>query len=318
MSSPRHDKIGLALGSGAARGLAHIGVLRVLEEERVPVAAIAGTSIGALIGALYAAGVTIAQMEEIARNVDWRDLARLVDPVFPGAGLIDGKKVARFIAGILPVHSFEELRLPFAVTATDVETGEDLVIKQGNLLEAVRAAIAFPGIFTPVRFGDRFLVDGGLCNPVPVDVAWELGSDKVIGVCAIPKVRRLHRETFLEPARDEKSPGSWRELFTAEGVERLFRDIWPGGERDAKESINSSGKGRKPPGLLKIFAQSIAIMENQINDLRLGQNHIDLLLRPRLDNFNLFEFNRAAEAIHAGEMEARAKLPAILQMCSHD
>jgi len=318
MSIRRHPKIGLALGSGAARGLAHIGVLRVLEEERVPVAAIAGTSIGALIGALYAAGVPVTQMEEIARDVDWRDLARLVDPVFPGAGLIDGKKVARFIAGILPVQSFDELRVPFAVTATDVETGEDLFIKQGNLLEAVRAAIAFPGIFTPVRFGNRFLVDGGLCNPVPVDVVQELGGEKVIGVCAIPKVRRPHRETFLEPVPSDKSPGSWRELFTAEGVERLFREIWPGGQRDSNGSGNSPDKDRKPPGLLRIFAQSVAIMENQINDLRLGQNHVDLLLRPALENLNLFEFHRASEAIRAGEKEARSKLSAIWQMCAQD
>ena len=317
MSDSHPPKVGLALGSGAARGLAHIGVLKVLEEEHIPIAAIAGTSIGAMIGALYAAGVPLAQMEEIARDVDWRDLARLVDPVLPGAGLIDGKKVARFIDELLPVQRFEDLRLPFAVTATDVETGEDLFIKQGDLLAAVRAAIAFPGIFTPVRFGDRFLVDGGLCNPVPVDVARELGSDKVIGICAIPEMRRPHRETFLETPRREKPAASWRELFTAERVERLFRDIWPGSERNARPGQNP-GKERKPPGLLKIFAQSIAIMENQINALRLEQNHIDVLLRPQFEDFNLFEFNRAADAIHAGEIEARAKIPAIREMCGLD
>ena len=318
MNSRQQHKIGLALGSGAARGLAHIGVLKVLEEAEVPIAAVSGTSIGALIGALYASGVSVSQMEEIARNVDWRDLARLADPVFPGAGLIDGKKVSRFIAELLPVQSFEELRFPFAVTATDVETGEDLFIKQGNLLEAVRAAISFPGVFTPVRFGERFLVDGGLCNPVPVDVARDLGCDKVIGVCAIPAMRRPHRETFLERPRDEQGHGSWREIFTAEGVERLFRDIWHGNGAVGKSAEKIAERERKPPGLLKIFAQSIAIMENQINDLRLAQNHIDLLLRPRLDDFNLFEFNRAGEAIRAGELEARQKLPAILQMCGRD
>lgn len=318
MNLRRHDKIGLALGSGAARGLAHIGVLKVLEGEQVPLTAIAGTSIGALIGALYASGVTVDQMEEIVRNVDWRDLARLVNPVFPGSGLIDGKKVARFIAGLLPVQRFDGLHIPLAVTATDIETGEDLFIKQGDLVEAVRAAIAFPGIFPPVPFGDRFLVDGGLCNPVPVDVVRDFDCNKVIGVCAIPKVHKPRRETFLASGRNEKPSGSWRALFTAEGVERLFRDIWPAGEREEKDQGNGSGKERKPPGLLKVFAQSIAIMENQINELRLGQNHFDLLLRPRLENFNLFEFNRAAEAIRAGEEEARAKLPAILQMCGRD
>ncbi len=305
-------KLGLALGGGAARGLAHIGVLRVLEQEGIQVDAIAGTSSGALIGGLYAAGVSVAQMEEVARDVDWRDLARLVDPVFPGSGLIDGKKVAQFIKELLPVDRFEDLKIPLAVTATDVETGEGIIIKQGNLLEALRAAIAFPGIFTPVRFRDRFLVDGGLCNPVPVDVARSLGADKVIGICAIPDSRLAQKETFLPPepqATPEKS--SWKDLFTAEGVERLFRDIWPGNERDSAKTRENGGRDRKPPGLLRIFAQSVAIMENQINDLRLEKNQIDLLLRPQFNDFTLFEFQRAEEAIQAGEGEARKHLDEI-------
>jgi len=316
----RKARIGLALGSGAARGLAHIGVLKVLEENEIPVAAIAGTSIGAMIGAFYAAGVPVARMEEIACDVDWRDLTRLVDPVFPGAGFIDGKKVGRFIAELLPVHSFEELRIPLAVTATDIETGENLIIRQGNLLEAVRAAIAFPGLFTPVRFRERFLVDGGLCNPVPADVVREMGADKVLGVCAIPGLGQPRRETFLdpEPRDEEKSGGSWREFFTAEGVERLFRDIWRNNDHKTAEKDRNGGRGRRPPGLLKIFAQSVAIMENQINDLRLAGNSIDLLLKPCFDDFNLFEFNRAEEAILAGERSAREHLVKIREMAAGD
>jgi NTE family protein len=126
MTQPhKRKKIGLALGSGAARGLAHIGVLKVLEEEGIGIDVIAGTSIGAFIGALYAAGVSVAQMEEVALNVDWRRLARLIDPTFPSAGLIDGKKVSLFMSELLPVRTFEELQIPLAVIATDLETGEE-------------------------------------------------------------------------------------------------------------------------------------------------------------------------------------------------
>jgi NTE family protein len=309
----------LALGGGAARGLAHIGVLKVLVQHQIQIDAIAGTSTGALIGGLYAAGVSVAQLEEVARDVDWRDLARLVDPIFPGSGLIDGKKVARFIAELLPVDRFEDLKIPLAVTATDVETGEGLFIKQGNLLEALRAAIAFPGIFTPVLFGDRFLVDGGLCNPVPVDVARELGARKVIGVCAIPDARLVSKETFLAPEGPpvaEKS--SWRDLLTAEGVDRLFRDIWPGSKRETAKNRDNGGRERKPPGLLRIFAQSVAIMENQINDLRLEKNQIDLLLRPQFTDLTLFEFQRAEEVILAGEEVTRAHLDEIRELAGSD
>ena len=319
MAFPNRHTLGLALGSGAARGMAHIGVLKVLEEHHITIDRISGTSIGALIGGLYAARVPIAQIEEVACGADWRDLTRLVDPIFPTSGIIDGKKVARFIAELLPVRRFEELHIPLAITATDVESGEPLYIHQGNLLEGLRAAIAFPGIFTPVRFGDRFLVDGGLCNPVPVDILRELGAERVIGVCAIPDLRPQCFETVLSPeAFDKPVKGSLRNLFTVEGFERRFRDLWSGADLEPKGSVENSVNGRKPPGIFKIFAQSIAIMENQINELRLAQNHIDLLLRPQFPGLNLFEFHRAEEAIRAGEEVTRTHLDEIRALARID
>ena len=297
-------KIGLALGSGAARGLTHIGVLKVLEKTGTRIDAIAGTSIGAVIGALYAAGVPVSQMEEVARNVDWRQLARLLDPTLPTSGLIDGRKVTRFMAELLPVRTFEELKIPLAVVATDVETGEMLIIKKGNLLLALQAAIAFPGIFTPVRFGDRFLVDGGLCNPVPADVVRELGADSVIGVCAIPEVYKAPTETYLPPAEEENegAQGHPFEFFNAVRIESVLMDILRrnGNGKRAGNDISQ----RKPPSLLRVCAQSVVIMENQINQLRLERNDIDLLIRPDLKNIALLDFHRAAEVIQAGETAA--------------
>jgi len=302
----KQSKIGIALGSGAARGMAHIGVLKVLEQTGVQIGAVAGTSIGAFIGALYAAGVPVGQMDEVARNVDWRQLARLLDPALSTSGLIDGKKVARFMAELLPVRTFEELEIPLAVVATDVESGEMLVIKKGDLLQALQAAIAFPGIFTPVRFGDRFLVDGGLCNPVPVDVVRELGAQKVIGVCAIPEVHKASAEAYLPPTAEDKvkAGGHLFELFNASRIENVLKDILR--LNDNGERAGKSASQRKPPSIFRVCAQSVVIMENEINQLRLERNNFDLLIRPSFNNIALLDFHRAAEAIQAGEMAANS------------
>lgn len=302
----KQRKIGLALGSGAARGMAHIGVLKVIEKTGIRIDAVAGTSIGACIGALYAAGVTVGQMEEVASNVDWRQLARLLDPTLPTSGLIDGRKVARFMAELLPVRTFEELKIPLAVVATDVETGEMLIIKKGDLLQALQATIAFPGIFTPVRFGNRFLVDGGLCNPVPVDVVRELGAEFVIGVCAIPEVRKAPAETYLPSTATDKGEdrGYLSQLFNAARVEGILRDILGRNGGDEKNAKDAARRERKPPGIFRVCAQSVVIMENEINQLRLERNDIDLLIRPDLKGIALLDFHRAAEAIQSGEWAA--------------
>lgn len=305
-TAPSRPKLGLALGSGAARGLAHIGVLKVLEQAEIPVDIIAGTSMGAFIGAMYAAGVPVAHMEKAALEIDWRSMARLLDPMLPISGLTDSKKLISFMADLLPAHNFSDLNRPLAVTATDINTGEAVIIKQGDLLEALRASLAFPGIFSPVRFGQRFLVDGGLCKPIPVDVARHLGAEKVIGVCTIPAVNKQTPETFLPAVHVLKKPGRrWRNLFSARTIEQAFRSAIG---QEFKEFARSD---LKTPNIFRVCAQSVVIMENVINDLHLCQNPHDLLIRPRLDGISLLEFHRAKEVITAGEASARAALPEI-------
>lgn len=307
-------KLGLALGSGAARGLAHIGVLKVLEEEKIPVDVIAGTSIGAFIGALFAAGLPVRQMEQVALEVDWRRLARMIDPIFPTSGLIDGGRVSRFMEELLPVRTFEQLHVPLAMITTDIESGEPVVIRRGDLLTALRAAIAFPGIFAPVRFGHRFLVDGGLLNPVPADLARDLGAEVVIGVCAIPAVRPPVIETFL-PATTDASGRRFFERFTPGGIEKLMREIW-GGNAPMTEETPEARRERRPPGIFRICAQSVAIMENVINDLRVERNAIDVLLRPSFNDLSLLDFHRAVEAIRAGEEATRPRVAQIRELLS--
>ncbi len=305
-----HGKpVGLALGSGAARGMSFIGILEELEDSGIEISFLAGTSIGALIGAMFASGVPVSRMEKVACSLNWRRLARLIDPIIPTSGLIDGKKVASFIDELLPVKSFEELERPLAVTATDVETGELVIIRQGNLLEAIQAAIAFPGIFTPVRFADRFLVDGGLCAPVPTDIVRNMGAEIVIGACAIPEVEKNYAETFSPVSEQSSDTLGFLEHFNSEWIENKFREVWQG---QSDRSRNSAAQtNRKPPGIFRVFAQSIAIMENQINSLRIENSQIDLLIRPDLKEINLLEFHRAKECIAAGKKATRASLQSI-------
>lgn len=302
-------RLGLALGSGAARGLAHIGVLKVLEEANIPIDIITGTSMGALIGAMYAAGVPVVQMEQVALEIDWRSMAKLLGPVIPISGLTDGKKLVAFMAELLPAREFKDLRQPLAVTATDINTGEAIIIKQGDLLEALRASLAFPGIFPPVRFGKRFLVDGGLCKPLPTDVARHLGAEKVVGVCTIPAVIKKTPETFLPSIHDHsKTVKRWRDFFSASRIEQAFRSVLG---HELEETNDDAQENQKTPNIFRVCAQSVAIMENVINELHLNQNPHDLILRPALDGITLLEFHRAEEIIAAGEASARAALPKI-------
>ncbi|TYO98304.1 NTE family protein [Geothermobacter ehrlichii] len=309
---PENVRLGLALGSGAARGLAHIGLIKVLEAEGIRPVAVAGTSIGALIGALYAAGVPAADMEDVALRVDWRQLGRLVRPTVPTSGLIDSERLERFLAELLPVRAFSELQIPLAMAATDIESGEAMILRQGELLPALRAAIAFPGIFPPVRIGQRFLVDGGLCHPVPVGAVRELGANRILGLCAIPEVDKRSHEAWVPSPhpRRQKPRGSLFGLINADRVDRLWRDIW--GRND--KGGDSKQEERRPPNIFRVFAQSVAIMENQINALRLEKEGVDLLLRPQFAGINMLEFHRGEEIIRAGEEAARQQLPAIRRL----
>ena len=295
------DRItGLALGSGAARGLSHIGVLNALEECDIRIDLLAGTSIGALIGALYASGVPVSRLQQVASELNWRKLAGMLGPSIPTSGLMDSRKIARFIKELLPVKTFEELNIPLAVTTTDIESGELIVIRQGLLLPAILAAISFPGLFSPVRVGDRFLVDGGLCSPVPTDVVRQMGAEIIIGVCAIPAVDKRYNETFAPDTCKSKPKTPLLKRFTPDWVERTFSEIWT--SQNHSELDKLEGDERTPPGLFRVFAQSIAILENQINSLRLDQEKVDFLIRPELNNITLLEFHKAADAIEAGRL----------------
>jgi len=175
----RVPAIGLALGGGFARGIAHVGVLKVLEEEGIPVRMIAGTSVGALIGAAYCSGVTIAELEEVAYKVRFTTFARWTLSRY---GFATNDRMVSFLTRTLKVQTFEELRIPLGVTATDFNTGEGMVFSSGSIIDPVRASCAYPGMFLPVEIRGRWLVDGMLSNPVPTRPLRGMGAERVLAV----------------------------------------------------------------------------------------------------------------------------------------
>ena len=164
-------KAGISLGSGGAKGIAHIGVLEILEVYNIEITEISGCSIGSMIGALYASGCSIEKMKKIAFDIDLKKMWDLFDFTNPiSGGLIKGDAVEKFLSDILPVRKFEELRIPFKCIATDIQSGEPVIYDSGDLIPAIRASISIPGLFIPYKFNDRLLVDGGIVNPVPIDL----------------------------------------------------------------------------------------------------------------------------------------------------
>jgi NTE family protein len=176
---PTRAGIGLALGGGFARGFAHLGILQVLEQNHIPVSHIAGTSVGSILGAAYASGAPLARIIETCRTLRFRDIARWR---VSRLGLASNQRLENLIERVFDSRRFEDLRIPLAVVATDLTSGEPVVFTQGNLVDAIRASCAFPGLFEPVEIGTRCLADGGLVAPVPTRAARDLGAAVVIGV----------------------------------------------------------------------------------------------------------------------------------------
>jgi NTE family protein len=198
-------KVGLALGGGYARGLAHIGVLEVLEREGIPIDMIAGTSIGALVGALYARTQNAAQLKRQATQLDSVGVTSLVDFTLPKSGFISGKRVTNLLRKLIGDVQFKDLNLPLACIATDIISGEEVILDEGSELEAVRASISIPVVFTAVKKNGRYLVDGGLVNPVPVRTVQQMGADVVIAVDVTPD--RMERANALTKKEEHKEPG---------------------------------------------------------------------------------------------------------------
>ena len=200
-------KVGLALGGGAARGLAHIGVLEVLQKEGIPIDMIAGTSAGAAVGAIYAQSKDATLIKNLVLSLDWKAATSLVDIALPRDGFIKGKKITDYLRTIIGGDiKFADLKIPLTCVATDILACEEVVIKEGSVVEGVRASISIPAVFALVRRKDRYLTDGGLVNPVPVSVVRGMGADFIIAVNVMPDMRERARQARRKETRKLKKP----------------------------------------------------------------------------------------------------------------
>jgi NTE family protein len=207
MNANTKKKVGLALGGGAARGIAHIGVLEVLKKEGIPIDLIAGTSAGAIVGAAYAWDQNIDRMTQEALDANWKKMTPFIDPSIPRSGFIKGKKIRDLISTYIGGDiDFSDLTIPFACVATDIDTGEEVVINTGPVPEALRASISIPGIFTVVKHGERYVVDGGLTTPVPVEVVRRMGADFIIAVNVNPDVSGRMGKAYRQRIEMHKEP----------------------------------------------------------------------------------------------------------------
>jgi NTE family protein len=214
-TSPKSPlKVGLALSGGAARGLAHVGVISVLHQEGIPIDMIAGTSAGAIIGAVYARDRDIERMKKHALDPAWKKRAPMIDPSFPRTGFIKGRKIEKLLESVLGGNiEFKDLQIPFACVTTDIHTGEEIVINSGSVTEAIRASISLPGIFTLVKREGRYLVDGGLTTPVPVEVVRQMGADFIIAVNVNPDVSGRIDKSDTRPRKAQKPPNIFQVLI---------------------------------------------------------------------------------------------------------
>ncbi|MCB9781523.1 MAG: patatin-like phospholipase family protein [Candidatus Omnitrophica bacterium] len=313
VKTDRPFKIGLALGSGSARGWAHLGVIQAIEESGIPIACVAGSSIGALAGAVYASG-NHHRLFEFASEIDWRRLASFFDPVFPRSGLVDGKKIAAFIRSHVHQANIEDLPIPFCAVATDLSTGEEVHLREGDVIEAVRASISLPGIFTPVRVGDRFLLDGGMSNPVPVSVARAMGADYVIAVDINHDIvgKKRHTQSARRERRTERRRKRLTKIFGEESrVVEAFNARWEREENRFWSRFRAKREERGVPNIFDVLTTSINILESRITSTRLQSDPADLLIQPELGHIRFLEFSSAQEGIEAGYEAAKAALKSL-------
>ena len=278
-------KVGLALSSGGARGAAHVGVLKVLEKAGIVPDIIVGASMGAEIGGAYAAGIPIPQLEGLLRSTSFGRVAKSLLPTIPWSGWSSGNAIRRFLRGLLGDRTIEELPIHFAAVVTDLESGQPITLTEGSLVEAIRASLSVPGLFTPVWLDGHLCIDGGVSNPLPVDATRALGADIVIAV-----------DVLVEPSEVRLS-----------GLPSI----------DTREQMLGITKGiesqRYAPNVFSVLFQMSTVFQKRLSDARLAQHPPDVLIRPDFSEDPPC-YSRIGCGIEAGEQAARRALPEILRI----
>lgn len=302
------QKIGIALGSGSARGWAHIGVIQELAKIGIVPEIVAGSSIGAIVGAAYASD-QLDILDNWVRSLTWKEIFNYIDISIMGGGFIQGEKLLELARKYLEEDSIESLPHQFGMVATDLDTGREIWFQDGSILDALRASIALPGMFTPVKINGRWLVDGGLSNPVPVSLCRAMGADVVIAVNLNADIvgKYTRKQIKSNTSIDNKSNDNETTL-----LERVTSQL--------KNSLNEQkdillsrlfGDSLDSPGLFDVTASSINIMQDRLTRSRMAGDPPDIILSPRLSELGLMEFDQAAIAIEEGRACVQRMRPAL-------
>ncbi|MFC1589798.1 patatin-like phospholipase RssA [Pseudomonadota bacterium] len=292
-------RIGIALGSGSARGWSHIGVLQALKEMGIEPHIVAGSSIGALVGAAYASD-QLDELETMVTALEWTDIVGYLDMSIIGGGLVQGEKIAKFLRQHVNHTDIKSMPRRFAAVATDLYTGSEVWLQDGDLLDAVRASVALPGLFTPFKHNDRWLVDGGLVDPVPISLCRAMGADVVIAVS-------LNADIVGKHSRNNHTQN--HSIISDEVIKENEQALWDrisdqlGKTMQAQKSLLLSrlfGDSLSAPGLIDVLAGSLNIMQDRITRSRMAGDPPDIVLSPRLAHLGLMEFDRGVIAIAEG------------------
>jgi NTE family protein len=279
---PKKQKtIGLALGGGGARGCAHVGVIRALEEAGIPIDYIAGTSVGAMVGGVYAAG-GIKKLEDYLNKMKLSDVAKNFDPVMPRQGFFKGEKICKMLEDFMSTNDFRKIPIPFIAVATNLSTGREVHLNKGKITDSIMGSIALPGIFVPVKKGGQYLVDGGVVNPVPVNVVRKMGADIVIAV-------DLNYEFIREKIKSK--------------------------HRDKTDNALLSGWFKpKYPNIIDVIENSFFVMQNYITQKNLEIYKPDFLITLKLGLTTYFDFHKAKKLMDEGYRQTKRQIPAIKKL----
>jgi NTE family protein len=296
-------KVGLVLGCGASRGWAHIGVIEALQDAGIPIHLVAGCSVGAFVGAIFASG-GLEQLKKYVIGMDGESIFSFSDLSFIRSGLLDGdKKLKELFCMHSDKKDFEELEIPLKVVAADMHSGDQVILDSGDLLKALRASMSYPGLFAPVYHKRRWLVDGGVLDPVPVGVARAMGADIVIAVNLDSELISRKRHEKTEDVPEITSPpmqNVWLKNLTAryEAAEKIIRNRL---ELQKNEEATT-------PGTWQVINASIQIMQDRITRVNLAVNPPNILITPRLGDLKLLEYDQVEHAIEEGYIATQNKV----------
>lgn len=304
----KKKKIGLALGAGGAKGLAHIGILKMLHKHKIYPDYLAGTSMGAVIGALYAAGHSPEEIEELAKTTDWK---KIVDFTVPKSGIIRGKLIERKIRKLVFKKKFSQLRTPLRVVTYNLTQKEKVIFAEGDVASAVHASLSIPGIFNPTKINQHYYIDGAVSNPTPFDVVKEMGADIVIAV-DLYKKEKTEKKSI---AREESLVKELRDRFIAEELLNLknliFPDRWPKIIRKMliklfdlllyPARVLRILAGKELPSMTKVMYETLTVLTNNLAKERITKANVDLKVTPTFNHLTWMDFDQVTEFIKIGE-----------------